>query len=159
MSSLLSVGPSKEAAHAESGPNCGVSVGESGDTAVELRHGWLDTLSRRTQREAWLWRRRRKHPVPRFHRGHAGLRHTGAEVGRSVPGSPAGSAKPDQLIIDLAAGAVRTPSAEIAFDVDPASRQRLLRGLDAIAYTLDAATRIDAFEQARFAACPWARLN
>ena len=65
----------------------------------------------------------------------------------------------NQPTIDLAAGAVRTPSAEIAFDVDPASRQRLLRGLDAIAYTLDAAARIDAFEQARFAAYPWARLN
>ena len=65
----------------------------------------------------------------------------------------------NQLAIDLAAGTICTPSAEIAFDIDPASRQRLLRGMDAIAYTLDAAARIDAFEQARFAACPWVRLN
>ena len=65
----------------------------------------------------------------------------------------------NQPAIDLAAGTVRARNAEFAFEVDAASRQRLLRGMDAIAYTLDAAARIDAFEQARFAACPWARLD
>ena len=65
----------------------------------------------------------------------------------------------NQPTIDLTAGKVCTPSAAIAFDIDPASRQRLLQGMDAIAYTLDAVARIDAFEQARFAGCPWARLN
>ena len=62
------------------------------------------------------------------------------------------------LAIDLAAGKVATAATEAAFDIRPADRQRLLRGLDPIAYTLAASARIDAFERTRFDACPWARL-
>ena len=61
--------------------------------------------------------------------------------------------------VDLAAGTVLAGSVEFAFEVGAAARMRLLQGLDAIAYTLAAEARIDAFEKARFAACPWARLS
>ena len=65
----------------------------------------------------------------------------------------------NQPTIDLAAGTVHARGREFAFDIGTAARMRLLRGMDAIAYTLAAEARIDAFERARFAACPWVRLD
>ena len=71
------------------------------------------------------------------------------------------AAAPQQnlLAIDLHAGKVSTAKAELAFGIRPGDRQRLLRGLDPIAHTLTATASIDAFERARFDACPWAKLN
>ena len=63
------------------------------------------------------------------------------------------------LAVDLDATTVATPSTKIAFDIRPPDRTRLLRGLDPIAHTLTSAGRINAFEDAWWRTCPWARLD
>jgi 3-isopropylmalate/(R)-2-methylmalate dehydratase small subunit len=60
------------------------------------------------------------------------------------------------LNIDLAAETVVLPSAEtLRFDVDPARKQRLLRGIDDIAATLQRAADIRAYETDRRIREPW----
>ena len=63
------------------------------------------------------------------------------------------------LAVDLNAATVATPSTLTTFGIRPPDRIRLLRGLDPIAHTLTSAGRIDAFEEAWWRACPWARVD
>ena len=54
-----------------------------------------------------------------------------------------------QLTVDLAARTLRDDDGlELAFEVDPARHERLLKGLDDIAITLSHADKIDAYERA-----------
>ena len=64
-----------------------------------------------------------------------------------------------RLTVDLEAGVIVAGGNGVPFDIPTAQRRRLLRGLDAIAFTQTRADAIDAFEQRRFAAHPWVRLR
>jgi 3-isopropylmalate/(R)-2-methylmalate dehydratase small subunit len=58
--------------------------------------------------------------------------------------------------VDLAAQTVTAPSGEtFGFDIDPARKEKLLKGLDAIGETLQSAGKIDAFEARMAVAEPW----
>ena len=66
----------------------------------------------------------------------------------------ADGAKP--MTVDLEAMRITAPSGEIyGFDVDPAGREALLRGLDDIAMTLEHEDEIAAFQQRHSAMRPW----
>jgi 3-isopropylmalate/(R)-2-methylmalate dehydratase small subunit len=54
-----------------------------------------------------------------------------------------------EITIDLAEQTVVAEGFEATFDIDPAKKHRLLRGLDPIGVTLDQADAIDGFEQRR----------
>jgi 3-isopropylmalate dehydratase small subunit len=59
--------------------------------------------------------------------------------------------------VDLEAQAVTAPSgARFSFQIDPARKQKLLRGLDAVGESLQHAAAIDAFEERRRLTRPWA---
>ncbi|GAB4256085.1 MAG: 3-isopropylmalate dehydratase small subunit [Methylomicrobium sp.] len=61
-----------------------------------------------------------------------------------------------RLTIDLEAQKIATPAGrEIAFEVDPTRRHRLLNGLDDIALTLQHADAIRAYEAERAKRAPW----
>jgi len=58
--------------------------------------------------------------------------------------------------VDLAAQTVSAPSGKVfAFVIDPGRKEKLLKGLDAIGETLQAAQAIDVFEARRALAQPW----
>ena len=58
--------------------------------------------------------------------------------------------------IDLETQTVSAPSgATFAFDIDPGRKEKMLKGLDAIGETLQAAPAIDEFEQRQAVARPW----
>jgi 3-isopropylmalate dehydratase small subunit len=58
--------------------------------------------------------------------------------------------------VDLASQTVIAPSGRtLRFEIDPARKEKLLKGLDSIGETLQQAPRIDAFEAARAARQPW----
>jgi len=58
--------------------------------------------------------------------------------------------------IDLEAQTVTSPSGAVfTFEVDPQRKQKMLRGLDAIGETLQAAPSIDLYEQKRALDRPW----
>jgi 3-isopropylmalate dehydratase small subunit len=60
------------------------------------------------------------------------------------------------VTIDLAAQTVVSPSGRIfAFEIDPARKEKMLKGLDAIGETLQAAAAIDTYEAKRAVAQPW----
>jgi 3-isopropylmalate/(R)-2-methylmalate dehydratase small subunit len=59
-----------------------------------------------------------------------------------------------QITIDLETQTVTADGFEATFDIDPAKKHRLLRGLDPIGVTLDHADAIDAFEERRPAWLP-----
>jgi 3-isopropylmalate/(R)-2-methylmalate dehydratase small subunit len=59
--------------------------------------------------------------------------------------------------VDLEAQTVTAPSgARFGFEIDPARKQKLLKGLDAVGESLQHAAAIDAFEERRRLARPWA---
>jgi 3-isopropylmalate/(R)-2-methylmalate dehydratase small subunit len=58
--------------------------------------------------------------------------------------------------IDLEAQTVTAPSGHVfAFDIDPGRKEKLLKGLDAIGETLQAAPQIDTYEARRALDQPW----
>jgi len=58
--------------------------------------------------------------------------------------------------VDLEAQTVVSPSGRtFRFDIDPARKEKMLKGLDAIGETLQQAVAIDVFEQRRALAQPW----
>ncbi|WP_395673339.1 3-isopropylmalate dehydratase small subunit [Phenylobacterium sp.] len=58
--------------------------------------------------------------------------------------------------VDLAAQTVTSPSGAVfAFEIDPTRKDKMLKGLDAIGETLQAAGAIDVFEMKRALAQPW----
>jgi 3-isopropylmalate dehydratase/3-isopropylmalate/(R)-2-methylmalate dehydratase small subunit len=58
--------------------------------------------------------------------------------------------------VDLTAQIVTTPSGkQFRFEIDPARKEKLLNGLDAIGETLQHAGEIDTFEQRQAIARPW----
>jgi 3-isopropylmalate/(R)-2-methylmalate dehydratase small subunit len=57
--------------------------------------------------------------------------------------------KAGEAQVDLAAQEVRWPGGSARFEIDPDTKHRLLNGLDDIGLTLQAAERIDQFEQTR----------
>ncbi len=58
--------------------------------------------------------------------------------------------------IDLASQTVTSPSGQqYRFEIDPARKQKLLRGLDAIGETLQHASEIDVYEMRHALAQPW----
>jgi 3-isopropylmalate/(R)-2-methylmalate dehydratase small subunit len=58
--------------------------------------------------------------------------------------------------VDLAAQTVSAPSgATFRFDIDPARKEKLLKGLDSIGETLERATDIDVYEMRQALAQPW----
>ena len=58
--------------------------------------------------------------------------------------------------IDLAAQTVVSPSGKrYAFEIDPGRKEKMLKGLDAIGETLQAASAIDAFEARTALTQPW----
>ena len=60
------------------------------------------------------------------------------------------------LEIDLESQTVSAPSgASFTFDIDPGRKEKMLKGLDAIGETLQAAPAIDEFEQRQALARPW----
>ena len=73
------------------------------------------------------------------------------ELARWSDPDPAGRA----LAIDLEAAVIVAGGDPVPFDIPDAQRRRLLRGLDAIAFTQARSAAIDAFEQRRFAAHSW----
>ena len=64
-----------------------------------------------------------------------------------------------QLTADLRDAAIEGAGARIPFALPQEQRMRLLHGLDDIALTDRRAAAIEAFEEARFAAQPWVRLD
>ncbi|MFO1419218.1 MAG: 3-isopropylmalate dehydratase small subunit [Methylotetracoccus sp.] len=61
-----------------------------------------------------------------------------------------------ELTIDLEAQTITLPGGEqIAFDVEPSRKHRLLNGLDDIALTLQRSEQIKAYETRRRAEAPW----
>jgi 3-isopropylmalate/(R)-2-methylmalate dehydratase small subunit len=59
--------------------------------------------------------------------------------------------------VDLEAQTVTSPSgARFTFQIDPGRQKKLLKGLDAVGETLQHAAAIDAFEEHRRLARPWA---
>ncbi len=74
------------------------------------------------------------------------------DLARQCLAAPAGYA----LTVDLASQHVRTPDGTaLDFAIDPFRKQRLLQGLDDIAWTLRHAAVIRAYEQRRQAQYPW----
>ena len=58
--------------------------------------------------------------------------------------------------VDLPSQTVTSPSGrKFAFDIDPARKEKMLKGLDAIGETLQAAGAIDAYEARRALTQPW----
>jgi 3-isopropylmalate dehydratase/3-isopropylmalate/(R)-2-methylmalate dehydratase small subunit len=58
--------------------------------------------------------------------------------------------------VDLAAQTVVSPSGHVFhFDIDPARKEKMLKGLDAIGETLEQAPAIDVYESKRALAQPW----
>ena len=58
--------------------------------------------------------------------------------------------------IDLEAQTVTSPSGRtFRFEIDPQRKQKMLKGLDAIGETLEAANDIDLYEMKRALAQPW----
>jgi 3-isopropylmalate dehydratase/3-isopropylmalate/(R)-2-methylmalate dehydratase small subunit len=58
--------------------------------------------------------------------------------------------------VDLEAQTVTSPSGAVfRFDIDPKRREKMLKGLDAIGETLQAAGAIDTYEMKRALAQPW----
>ena len=58
--------------------------------------------------------------------------------------------------VDLVTQTVTSPSGRIfSFDIDPKRKEKMLRGLDAIGETLQAAGAIDTYEMKRALAQPW----
>ncbi len=64
----------------------------------------------------------------------------------------------NRVRVDLQRRAITGGGVAASFAIDDAARMRLIEGLDAIAFTLAHAERIDAFERERFARHPWVRL-
>jgi 3-isopropylmalate/(R)-2-methylmalate dehydratase small subunit len=64
---------------------------------------------------------------------------------------PAGN----QLTIDLPAQTITAGGRTIPFEIDPLRKDALVRGLDAVAATLEHAEAIRAFERGHYAANPW----
>ncbi len=64
-----------------------------------------------------------------------------------------------KLTIDLAEKRIRGGRLRVSFEIGQAEQQRLLKGLDSIAHTLQQAQTIDAFEQTWFSRHPWAALE
>ncbi len=61
--------------------------------------------------------------------------------------------------VDLETQTVTSPSGQVfAFDIDPGGKEKLLKGLDAIGETLQAAADIDAYEARRALDQPWLEL-
>lgn len=62
--------------------------------------------------------------------------------------------------VDLEAQTVTAPSGVVfAFDIDPGRKEKMLKGLDAIGETLQAATEIDVYEAHRALDQPWLELK
>ena len=60
------------------------------------------------------------------------------------------------VTVDLEGQAVVSPSGrKFAFDIDPQRKEKMLKGLDAIGETLQAAPDIDVYEMKRALARPW----
>jgi 3-isopropylmalate/(R)-2-methylmalate dehydratase small subunit len=60
------------------------------------------------------------------------------------------------VTVDLEAQTVVSPSGRrFAFEIDPTRKEKMLKGLDAIGETLQAAGSIDAYESKRAIAQPW----
>jgi 3-isopropylmalate dehydratase/3-isopropylmalate/(R)-2-methylmalate dehydratase small subunit len=60
------------------------------------------------------------------------------------------------VTVDLEAQTVVSPSGRtFAFEIDPQRKQKMLKGLDPIAETLQAAGDIDAYEHRRALHQPW----
>ena len=60
------------------------------------------------------------------------------------------------VTVDLAAQTVTAPSGQVfSFEIDANRKAKMLKGLDAIGETLQAATSIDVFESRRALAQPW----
>jgi 3-isopropylmalate dehydratase small subunit len=60
------------------------------------------------------------------------------------------------VTVDLEAQTVVSPSGRtFAFEIDPQRRDKMLKGLDAIGETLQAAPDIDVYEMKRALARPW----
>ena len=58
--------------------------------------------------------------------------------------------------IDLETQTVTSPSGAVfSFDIEPQRRTKMLKGLDAIGETLEAASAIDTFEAKRAMGQPW----
>jgi 3-isopropylmalate dehydratase/3-isopropylmalate/(R)-2-methylmalate dehydratase small subunit len=58
--------------------------------------------------------------------------------------------------VDLEAQTVTSPSGAVfRFDIDPKRKEKMLKGLDAIGETLQAASSIDVYEMKRALAQPW----
>ncbi|AAU36941.1 3-isopropylmalate dehydratase small subunit [[Mannheimia] succiniciproducens] len=62
------------------------------------------------------------------------------------------------ISVDLEGQKVLTENGEIAFDVDPLKKEMLIKGLDAVGFTLSMKDDILAFEQSYFKANPWLKL-
>ncbi|MCK5871691.1 MAG: 3-isopropylmalate dehydratase small subunit, partial [Methylococcales bacterium] len=61
-----------------------------------------------------------------------------------------------QLSVDLDAQTITTPENRvIAFEIDPSRKERLLKGLDDIALTLQQADEIKVYESQRAKRAPW----
>jgi 3-isopropylmalate dehydratase/3-isopropylmalate/(R)-2-methylmalate dehydratase small subunit len=60
------------------------------------------------------------------------------------------------VTVDLESQTVTSPSgAKFHFDIDPQRKAKMLKGLDAIGETLQAAEAIDLYEMKRALAQPW----
>ena len=60
------------------------------------------------------------------------------------------------VTVDLEAQTVVSPSGKtFTFDIDPQRKEKMLKGLDAIGETLQAAPDIDVFEMKQALAKPW----
>ena len=60
------------------------------------------------------------------------------------------------VTVDLPAQTVTTPSGKVfAFEIDAQRKEKMLKGLDAIGETLQAAPQIDVYEMKRALAQPW----
>ncbi|MFL5297762.1 MAG: 3-isopropylmalate dehydratase small subunit [Phenylobacterium sp.] len=60
------------------------------------------------------------------------------------------------VTVDLEAQTLVSPSGQtFLFEIDPVRKEKMLKGLDAIGETLQAATAIDTFEMKRALAQPW----
>ncbi|MCK5898780.1 MAG: 3-isopropylmalate dehydratase small subunit, partial [Methylococcales bacterium] len=61
-----------------------------------------------------------------------------------------------QLAVDLKTQTIITPNKQVInFDIDPSRKERLLRGLDDIALTLQQADEIKVYESQRAKRAPW----
>jgi len=70
-----------------------------------------------------------------------------------------GGQKPTRLTVDLVGCRISGPSGDIAIDIDPLRRERLLEGLDSIGATLKSQDEIRAFESRYLAETPWVRVS